>query len=74
MNKTRPDPKVRAGTFPKRGQTKSGFFWSIGWKESVINHSFSIPTFLTLAFFILSGNQAGPLAGLSTISIQPVNT
>ncbi len=34
----------------------------------------SIPTFLTLAFLILSGSQAGPPAGLSTILIEPVKT
>ena len=34
----------------------------------------SIPTFLTLAFLILSGSQAGPPAGLSTMLMEPVKT
>ena len=32
----------------------------------------SIPIFLTFAFLILSGSQAGPFAGLSTIDMLPV--
>ena len=34
----------------------------------------SMPCFLTLAFLILFGNQAGPPAGLSTIEMLPVKT
>ena len=33
-----------------------------------------MPCFLTFAFLILSGSQAGPLAGLATMEIEPVKT
>jgi len=54
----------------KRNFNLAGIIWDI---RSYISSSFSMPTFLTFGFQILSGIQAGAPLGLLTCSLSPVN-
>jgi len=57
------------------GHTPACASFSLGFQmPNSAYSSFSMPTFFTFGFQILSGIQAGAPAGLSTCNLSPVNT